>query len=87
MQVRFESEAQKKFLHLSKAIQIQTLKYIKRLESLENPRDMGKALSGNLKSYWRYRVGAYRLICKIVDEDALIIVVDINHRSRIYKDF
>lgn len=87
MQVRFESEAQKKFLHLSKAIQIQTLKYIKRLESLENPRDMGKALSGNLKSYWRYRVGDYRLICKIVDEDALIIVVDINHRSRIYKDF
>ena len=87
MQVKFESEAQKKFLHLSKALQIQTLRYIKRLENLENPRDMGKALSGNLKSYWRYRVGDYRLICKINDDDAVIIVADINHRSRIYKDF
>ena len=87
MHVKFESDAQKKFLHFTKAIQIQILKYIKRVESLENPRDMGKALSGNLKNYWRYRVGDYRLICKIIDDKTLIIVVDINHRSRIYKDF
>ncbi len=85
MQVRFEEVAQKKFLRLTKSVQIQILRYVTRLEKLENPKDMGKALSANLKEYWRYRVGDYILIAKL--EKSFITVVDINHRSRIYKDF
>ncbi len=84
MQVRFEEMAQKRFLSFAKAVQVQILKYVKKLESLENPKDMGKALSGNLKDYWRYRVGDYRLIAKL--EKSFITIVDINHRSKIYKD-
>ncbi len=84
MQVRFEEMAQKRFLSFTKAVQVQILKYVKKLESLENPKDMGKALSGNLKDYWRYRVGDYRLIAKL--EKSFITIVDINHRSKIYKD-
>lgn len=84
MQVRFEEMAQKRFLSFTKAVQVQILKYVKKLEGLENPKDMGKALSGNLKDYWRYRVGDYRLIAKL--EKSFITIVDINHRSKIYKD-
>ncbi|MGI0439705.1 type II toxin-antitoxin system RelE family toxin [Helicobacter himalayensis] len=57
MQVKFEAKAEKEFLALTKSAQIQILKYLKKIENLENPRDFGKALSGNLKNYWRYRVG------------------------------
>lgn len=39
----------------------------KNLDGCENPRLYGKALVGNLKGYWRYRVGSYRLIAEIDD--------------------
>ena len=55
MQVSFEAKAEKEFLKLDKAIQVQILKFIKRLSTMDNPRDAGKPLVGNLKDYWRYR--------------------------------
>lgn len=85
MQVSFEEKAEKEFLKLSKSIQIQILKYLKKIEALENPKDMGKPLRGNLKDYWRYRVGDYRLICKIREQELLVVVVALNHRSKVYK--
>lgn len=38
----------------------------KNLENCENPRAFGKALQGKYKGQWRYRVGDYRLLAKIV---------------------
>lgn len=46
---------------------------------------MGKALSGNKAGFWRYRVGDYRIICDIEDEELVILVVEVNHRSKVYK--
>lgn len=51
---------------------------------LENPRDAGKALTGNLRTYWRYRVGDYRVVCEIRDNDLVIVAVIIGHRSEVY---
>ncbi|WP_366916065.1 type II toxin-antitoxin system RelE/ParE family toxin [uncultured Helicobacter sp.] len=31
--------------------------------------------------------GDYRLLCKIQESELIIVVVDINHRSKIYKMF
>ncbi|WP_416333351.1 type II toxin-antitoxin system RelE family toxin [Campylobacter sp. MIT 21-1682] len=31
--------------------------------------------------------GDYRLLCKIQQNELIIVVVDINHRSKIYKMF
>ena len=45
-----------------------------------NPRLWGKALTGNFKGLWRYRIGSYRLLAKI-DDDKLIIFA-INRRQR-----
>ena len=45
-----------------------------------NPRLWGKALTGNFKWVWRYRIGSYRLLAKI-DDDKLIIF-SINRRQR-----
>jgi mRNA interferase RelE/StbE len=56
-----------------------------RVASLENPRDMGDALTGPLRKYWRYRVGDYRVVCRIEDDRLLVLVVRIGHRSEIYR--
>ena len=87
MQVKFEDNARKDFLRLDREIQVQILKYIEKIKTLENPRDMGKSLTGDLKNYWRYRVGDYRLICKIKDDELLIVIIHIGHRNKIYKFF
>ena len=34
------------------------------------PRQYGKSLSGQLQRYWSYRVGNYRIICEIDDENS-----------------
>lgn len=87
MQVKFENKARKEFLKFDREVQIQILRYIEKIKALENPRDMGKSLVGDLKNYWRYRVGNYRLICKIKDDELLIIIIHIEHRNKIYKFF
>ena len=55
------------------------------LEGCENPRARGTNLHGDLKNYWRYRVGNYRIIAEIVDERVIIIVVKIDKRGEVYS--
>ena len=55
------------------------------LEGCENPRAHGKALHGNRRNEWSYRVGDYRIIARIEDYRILILVTDIGHRREIYK--
>ena len=45
----------------------------------------GKALEGSLQGFWRYRVGKFRIICKIDNNKMIIVIIDIDHRSKIYK--
>ena len=57
----------------------------KNLDGIENPRTIGKALTGNLKGKWRYRIGDYRMLCVIEDDRLLIVAISIAHRRQIYK--
>ena len=80
------SEFDKKFKKLDKSVQIIINKWIQaHLINNENPYASGKALIGNLKGYWQYRIGSYRLLVKINDDELIIIAIDIDHRSVIYK--
>lgn len=38
----------------------------KRLDGLGNPRQFRKALTGQYKRLWRYRIGSCRVICDIL---------------------
>lgn len=51
----------------------------------EDPRQRGKALTANLSGLWRYRVGDYRVICLIEDEQLVVLVVGVTHRSEAYR--
>ena len=57
-----------------------------RIASSDHPRDIGKGLTGSaLGAYWRYRVGDYRIICEIQDQELLVIVVQLGNRKDIYR--
>ena len=56
----------------------------KNLSHCENPRSLGKALVGDKKGYWRYRVGSYRIICEIDDFLIRIDIINISHRKDVY---
>ncbi|HHX69397.1 MAG: type II toxin-antitoxin system RelE/ParE family toxin [Miniphocaeibacter sp.] len=57
----------------------------KNLINTDNPRSNGKSLKGDLKEYWRYRVGSYRIIAEINDNKLIILLVNIAHRKEVYK--
>ncbi len=80
--------ATKEFLKSLKKLDKGTQKLIKKyiennLQNTDNPKEKGKPLRYNLNGYWRYRIGDYRLICEIVENQIVIILIDIEHRREI----
>ena len=63
------------------------LKFLsERVAKLDNPRSIGAALHGSrFGEFWKYRVGDYRLICKIEDDRLFVLVLRIGHRREIYR--
>lgn len=57
----------------------------KNLDGCENPRIFGKPLSANRKGQWRYRVGDYRILTDIRDNELIILVINVGHRRDIYN--
>jgi mRNA interferase RelE/StbE len=57
----------------------------KNLQNTENPRQHGKGLTANRSGQWRYRIGDYRLICEINDNELIILALAIGHRRDIYN--
>jgi mRNA interferase RelE/StbE len=57
-----------------------------RVTALDNPRQLGQALQGSkLGDLWRYRVGDFRVLCKIQDSRLVVLVIEIGHRRDIYR--
>ncbi len=84
--VRYSERAKKQLKKLDKSVQRLILNWIgKNLEGCENPRAKGKGLVENHSEEWRYRVGDYRLICDIQDNQLTIVAVSIGHRSQVYR--
>ena len=48
-----------------------------RVATARNPRSLGE--------FWKYRVGDYRLIAKIDDQQVRILVVRLGHRRETYR--
>lgn len=51
-----------------------------------DPVAYGKPLRFSLKGYRRLRIGDYRVIYKIIEEKVLVIIVEIDHRRKVYND-
>ena len=57
----------------------------KNLEGCDDPYCHGKALKGNLKGIWRYRVDDYRILAEIQDGELTILIINAKHRRSSYK--
>jgi mRNA interferase RelE/StbE len=57
-----------------------------RIAPLDDARSIGQALKGDrFGEFWRYRIGDYRVIARIDDAAALILVLRIGHRREVYR--
>lgn len=57
-----------------------------RVAKLDDPRSIGQALRGSrFGEFWKYRVGDYRLICRIEDDRLLVLVLRLGHRREISR--
>lgn len=56
-----------------------------RIATQDDPRALGKALSGPLGTLWRYRIGDYRAVCEIQHQAVTVLVIRIAHRREVYR--
>jgi mRNA interferase RelE/StbE len=56
-----------------------------RISGVEDPRQWGKQLKGELNNVWRYRSGDYRILCQLQGEVFVVLVLEVAHRKDIYK--
>lgn len=85
--VRFTSKARKQLASLDKKQRILLEGWIlENLEGCENPRAVhgGKHLVDTAHG-WRYRVGSYRIVCSLLDDEVVIEVVRVGHRQGVYS--
>lgn len=84
--VKLSDNAKVQLKKLDKPIQERIVSYLeKRILNSTNPRAIGDALKGSLNSYWRYRVGDYRILCILENETITVHVMQIGHRREIYQ--
>ena len=51
----------------------------------ENPTSIGSPLKGQLRQFWRWRIGNYRILGKIEQAHLLVLVVKIGNRRDVYS--
>ncbi len=56
-----------------------------RVLAADDPRSLGKALTGPLAGLWSYRLGDIRIIAKIEDGQLIILVVAVGNRGDVYR--
>ncbi len=84
--IELSGAARKALGKLDKAAARRVTRFLRdSLASAEDPRALGKPLRGELREYWRYRVGDYRLITHIEDARVRVLVVRIAHRREAYR--
>jgi len=77
--------AEKQLKKLDKKWQRDILDYLeKEIAPLSDPKKRGKELVGDKAGFWRYRVGDYRIICDVREEQFVILAVTIGHRKEVY---
>ncbi|CAI3411622.1 type II toxin-antitoxin system RelE family toxin [Enterococcus cecorum] len=83
--VALSERFKKEFRKLDKYTQKMIRGWIdKNLVGTSNPRIHGKGLTANRSGQWRYRIGDYRLICQIEDNELIILALTVGHQREIY---
>ena len=83
--VVFSENAKKNLKKIDKHIAALIIGWLeKNIDGCSDPRVHGKGLTSNRSGQWRYRIGDYRVICEIQDDEVIVLVLEIGHRKNIY---
>ena len=83
--VTFDQNALKELRALGATEGQRILAYLRgKIATPDDPRRFGKALSGDLKGLWRYRIGDTRIIASIQDQTVTVLVLRAAHRREVY---
>ena len=84
--VKLSSISEKHFRKLNAKLRKRLLNELRNLAELEHPSKHPKvrALTGDLRNFLRLRIGSYRVIFALLDEEKIIAVVNIAPRGDAY---
>ena len=85
MSVKYLQLAQSADKNLSKLPKNIQTKIILSFDKIKTNPIVGIKLHGELKNYYKFRVGDYRIIYKINIKENLVQIVKIEHRQGVYK--
>jgi len=84
--IEFDEAAAEELAELDRAVARRIVKFLKgRLGGEGDPRRSGHTLRHDLAGLWRYRVGDWRLVCRIEDSTETILILRIGHRREVYR--
>ena len=83
--VEFEARADKQLDKLNRHDAARIIKLLEEVALLDDPTVRGHALVGNLRGLWRYRVEGWRVIVRLEHGRLVILVIEIGHRSNVYR--
>lgn len=81
----FSEAAKKQLKKMDKQVSSLIVAWLKKnIKNTSDPRQFGKTLTANHKGEWRYRIGDYRVLTEINDNEVIVLVISIGHRREIY---
>jgi mRNA interferase RelE/StbE len=82
--VRFRPSAEKELAKLDPPVRARVLRHITAL--VGDPRPPGVTRLVGTDNLWRIRIGDYRVVYEIHDDELIVRVIRVAHRSTAYRD-
>ena len=84
--IGFEPKADKDLQRLSSSDRARVLRYLhERVATLDDPRQLGKALKADFAGAWRYRVGDLRVVVRLEYDVLVVLVIAVANRGDVYR--
>ena len=85
-QIEVNEVAERSLLKLDKTVRERIFRFFwERIEPSADPTALAERLTGEFRGLWRFRVGDYRIICDIQKEVRIVAVLEVGHRSQVYR--
>ncbi len=84
-ELKFSKRADKQLSKMDAGVRRVIVSWLlKNIDGCNDPRAHGKGLVGNRSGEWRYRIGDYRILYEIHDDDLVVLAIEIGHRREIH---
>ncbi len=84
--IGFEPRADKDLQRLSSSDRARVLRYLhERVATLDDPRQLGKALKADFAGAWRYRIGDLRVVVRLEYDVLVVLVIADANRGDAYR--